>query len=202
MSSATATTVEPPAPASVQPEVPAPMPVPIAPSPAPVPVSSVEKVKMLEDILASKNDNDPRLDSEFNNLTDNDKAALQKKYSDENREKLNERGTIVYLLGRTISSSHDLVFIKQVTEEPICNNFENCNAIPRDDDSDHTGANDVTLAYPQVMALKSLERFLQTNPQDYALKQQSLEIVNTAAGSRNDVVARMARQILDQSGQN
>jgi hypothetical protein len=165
------------------------------------PLTTDLKMKILDDILSSRNDNDPRLDSELTNLSEEDKQALEKKYSSQNKEKLNERGTIVFLLGRNIESSKDLVFFKQVAQEKPCRNFTYCDGgeVAKEGE-DHDGANDVTLAYPQVMVLKSLENFLNQKNIDYSVRQQAMEIIHESANSKNSVIKNTAQNIMENSG--
>src|SRR5580700_7097984 len=61
--------------------------------------SDYDRLATLEMILGSKNDNDPRLDSGFNDLTAGEKKLFRRKYGALRPELRNERGTIVYLLG-------------------------------------------------------------------------------------------------------
>src|SRR6185312_6789894 len=91
-----------------------------APSAPPAAVSGMQtsKVEELKTILLSRNDNDPRLDLDFNGLNAADKRAFRKLYRDTKIEKRNERGTIVYLLGRNLTAPEDWKFLRDVALEP------------------------------------------------------------------------------------
>src|SRR5208282_5341547 len=71
------------------------------------PMGQARKLAVLQEILDTKNDNDPRLDSDFKTLSESEKQALQEKYLSYTPEKLNERGTLIYLLGRNIENEKD-----------------------------------------------------------------------------------------------
>ncbi len=155
-----------------------------------------EKIAVLDQIIHSGNDNDPRLDQVFKNLNDGDKRAFEKQYAEHKREELNARGTIVYLLGKNIADLNDLSFLENVTREKPCSTITNCDDAYHSDASDHSGVNDITLAYPQIMALKSLEKFIQSEPNDGDLKQTAYQILADAAKSDHEKVKDFALGIL------
>lgn len=119
------------------------------------------KVHLLNEILSSRNDNDPRLDSEFRGLTAALKAALAEKYRALPRESFNERGTLVLLIGRELASAEDAQFLRAVMEEAPCHSLRDCGArAPASQDQVAHGdeSDAVTRAYPQWMAVRMLER--------------------------------------------
>src|SRR5215210_5756384 len=81
---------------------------------------AADKLEILEEIFQTKNDNDPRLDQEFNQLTPKAKEALEEKYRQLTPESRNERGTIVFLLGKNLSSEEDFKFLREVVSEKRC----------------------------------------------------------------------------------
>ncbi len=124
----------------------------------------VEKIKVLHEILSSKNDNDPRLDSDFKNLSAEMKQALAETYASLPRESRNQKGTVVFLLGRSISSAADVSFLSSVLSEPPCLSLENCSRSPNGTVDEHASmSNDITVVYPQLVAVKSIGRFLNTS---------------------------------------
>ena len=106
--------------------------------------------------MRSKNDNDPRLDAEFNALTEATKARFRARYSALPAEDRNGRGTIVYLLGRNMKSPGDWEFLRSVVAEPPCRSLADCSAPAG------TGGpgDEVTLAYPALVALKRAQKEL------------------------------------------
>ncbi|MEO5970322.1 MAG: hypothetical protein ABIQ95_10385 [Bdellovibrionia bacterium] len=148
------------------------------------------KLSILNEILTSKNDNDPRLDTEFKELSAFEKQALQDKYKTIKPENRNERGTLVFLLGRQLDSVEDFDFLKKVVAEAPCTNLLNCNSRPSHPSSHEEGAGEieVTLEYPQIVALKSLELYLTHHPKTPAIT----EILKEAINSKNHIASNLA----------
>ncbi|MBK9293786.1 MAG: hypothetical protein IPM57_04965 [Oligoflexia bacterium] len=161
--------------------------------------SNVElKLGIFEDIVLSKNDNDPRLDSNLKYLNTEEKQAFMKKYFEQKKESLNERGLIVFLIGRNISSLNDLSFIKNVAQEPECKSFEHCEKTHNDPKDEHAGVDGITLAYPQIVALKAIGNYLKSNPSAQS-RAFALEIAATASNSKNSKIKSIAEDILSNS---
>ena len=160
-----------------------------------VALSEEKKLRDFDEILSSKNDNDSRLDTEFKDLSPSLKISLENKYHELNRESLNERGMIVFLIGRTLEKSPghaDFEFLKEVLEEAPCQSMTGCSQ-PSPLASHHMDSVDkITLAYPQIVALKSLENFMSKNPTSPEAKQ----IIEDASHSKNPVVSQMASTVL------
>jgi hypothetical protein len=114
------------------------------------------KLRELDAILRAKDDNDPRLDRDFNELSEPTKARLRRRYGELPPEYLNERGTIVYILGRNMRTSADWAFMRDVAAEPPCRSMTDCSRA--DERGGH--ANEVTLAYPALVAVKVAQRAL------------------------------------------
>jgi hypothetical protein len=108
------------------------------------------KLRELDAILRAKDDNDPRLDRDFNELSEPTKARLRRRYGELPLEYLNERGTIVYILGRNMRTAADWEFLRDVAAEPPCKSMADCS---RADERGGHG-NEVTLAYPSLVAVK------------------------------------------------
>lgn len=128
-----------------------------------LPEQSRRPVLLLREILASKNDNDPRLDRDFRNLSPGAKAALRGEYHALAPEDRNGRGTVVFLLGREIAEASDVEFMREVLSEAPCLSPTDCSAdlrAPGGADSHQISGMEVSLAYPQLVALKSIEGFL------------------------------------------
>ena len=143
-----------------------------APSPA---------VLALEEILASKNDNDPRLDTAFNVLTGEEKTLFRERYRSLAPEKRNERGTIVYLLGK----NGDWEFLREAAAEPPCLSLSDCaQAAPEG------VADEVTLAYPSLVALKQAQRALEAGAGPAARS-----VIDAGLKSKVPAVLRLARAL-------
>ena len=155
------------------------------------------KVQTLAEILESRNDNDPRLDSQLKDLNPAERRELREFYRSLDWEDRNGRGTTVFLLGRNIDSEEDLDFMKEVLSEPPCLSLRDCETAEAEEitsTDDHDNSQEITLAYPQVVALKSLER--EFHGRDPGLKDVFLETLTVALENRNRRVSRLAQSIL------
>jgi hypothetical protein len=157
--------------------------------PASVPGAEARaKLALLEEILRSRNDNDPRLDREFLGLTPEDKALFREAYAGLPRERLNERGTIVYLLGRSLTAREDWAFLRAVAAEPPCLSLADCAKA-----SAAAGAHgdEVTLAYPSLVALRQAHRAAQEG----VSREEARTVLEAAKTSRAKAVTRLARAL-------
>ncbi|PIR19042.1 MAG: hypothetical protein COV48_04205 [Elusimicrobia bacterium CG11_big_fil_rev_8_21_14_0_20_64_6] len=119
------------------------------------PSSAKRTLSELEEILLSHNDNDPRLDRDFFELSRETKRLFRIKYGELAAEKRNERGTIVYVLGRNLTSPEDWEFLRTVAAEPACLSLADCS---RASSESGESGDDVTLAYPSLVALRQAHR--------------------------------------------
>lgn|GEM_PF-2500466 len=157
------------------------------------------KFKILTQILVSKNDNDPRLDQDFNQMTSAAKDLFMQKYRETAPEKLNEKGTIVFLLGRNLSRDKDFDFLKDVLAEPPCRSLIDCSKEPGPssvEDLHHDLGTGITLAYPKLNALFAIERYLKQPGADPAQVKRSVGILEQEEKSSNPRVAQKALQVL------
>ena len=179
-------------------------PKPITANPLPTPLAAAtpedqHKYETLNEILLAKNDNDPRLDTELRKLSPGAKDLFRTRYDSLNPELRNERGTVVYLLGRNLSSKEDVEFLRKVLEETPCRSLADCQRNPdrvAGADEHLEAANETTLAYPQIVALKSLEGYLSRPDADPKVANEALRKLQTAQSSSIPVVAQMAKEIL------
>ena len=122
------------------------------------------RVQLLDEIIRSGNENDPRLDTEFQGLSEDEKAAVRKIYSRLKPEDLNQRGILIAVLGENLRSVEDLRFMKSVLSEPICLSPTDCSrADPHSDEEPdaHThghAVEEILLAYPQLVAMRAVEK--------------------------------------------
>ena len=143
-------------------------------------------VRELDAILASHDDNDPRLDSDFNSLTDAAKTALRIKYRETPPEHRNERGTIVYILGKNLKGSADWAFLRDMASEPPCLSLADCRRAA----TEAGPGDDVTLAYPSLVALKQAQRALQSKDSP-----EARAVVAAGKLSKMPAVTRLAARI-------
>ncbi len=182
----------------------------VAAHPAAHPISNLSpedtrKVKVLDEVLSTKNDNDPRIDTELKALSPAVKEAIRARYEGTQPEKRNERGTLVFLLGREIRDSSDLAFFAGVLSEKPCLSLQDCGRPPEahSGDEDHfESINETTANYPQLMALLALkERALKDSPTKEAsqgpLYQSILQTLRAGGASANPKVAIEAKRILE-----
>jgi hypothetical protein len=170
------------------------------PSPSSLPYSPKTQALLntLTDILRSRNDNDPRLDRDFRNLTSEDKAALRTKYEQLPAEDRNGKGTIVFLVGREIKEASDLNFIKGVMAEPPCMSLADCKKDTRPANGADTHQDtsiEITLAYPQMVSLYSLESFLSAPDTSPTMREEALKMVQEAKNSPIAPIRRKAQDI-------
>ena len=157
------------------------------------------KVALLDTILKSKNDNDPRLDTEFNNLSAKAKKELQEHYKRLPPEDRNGRGTTVFLIGRNIDSPEDFAFLAEVVSESPCLSLTDCDYADELETQDshthkHDNAQEITLAYPQIVALKSLER-LSEGSDSTRWRKEAQHVVKKAYRHPNPRVRRLAEHV-------
>ena len=163
-----------------------------------------KKLSTFKEIIDSKNDNDPRIDTELDHLSPELKAALEKDYSATAPEKLNHRGTIVFLVGRSLDSVEDVQFLSQVLMEKPCLSLENCSKEVREEDPEqrhHDTMNQTTLNYPQLMgireAIESYNRLKDDRNTSPQLLQAFVDLFNQAMHSPNQRVAIEAEKAMN-----
>lgn len=163
-----------------------------APQPAAAPLQA--KLDILNQILASGNDNDPRLDTSFNDMTQEEKRALESKYAALPREQHNQRGTIVYLLGRDPRTKADWDFLSETAAEPPCQGLRSCDSA-EDLPNDHRDIGiELTLSYPSMMALRQAENAVKRG------NSAGMAVVRAAAESSSRVVSEEAKRFLKTHG--
>ena len=145
---------------------------------------SVSLESELDEILASRNDNDPRLDRDFLGLPDETKREFRAKYRAFARERLNERGTIVYLLGKNLTAPEDWDFFIEVAAEPPCLSLADCSK--RSGEAGALG-DEVTLAYPSLVALRQAARAGSGN--------EARKVLGAGKASKSRAVARLAASL-------
>lgn len=166
----------------------------VLPVPPPSPPAEKDgKLDLLKEILATKNDNDPRLDSEFRKLTPELKTQLREYYGSLPREAFNSRGTVVFLLSRNIESKEDADFLISVLKEPPCLSYLDCRKELSDSDADPDMVSSLTLAYPQVVMLRSVGK-IWALPMEPDRREELKQAIKEAALSENSFLAQTAEE--------
>lgn len=139
------------------------------------------KLQLLEEVLRRGDDNDPRLDRDFQGLSPEVKELFRAKYRELPLELRNERGTIVYLLGMNLSSAEDWAFLREVVGESACLSLADCS---RKAPGGAPGE-EVTLAYPSLVALRQAQ----------LVYEQAAGVIEAAKASKAPAVARMVARM-------
>lgn len=177
----------------------------VATSPAPATPATIvteqdrKQVLVLDAVIATKNDNDPRLDRELRELSPAARELFRERYRSYPNEQRNEKGTVVFLLGRELNSAEDFQFLGEVLNEPPCLSLESCThegARASGADEHRDLGVDTTLAYPQIVALKSLERHLFASSEKSQFTEEALAQLRAARGSKIQKVSELAEEIL------
>ena len=146
------------------------------------------RLAMLEDILRSRNDNDPRLDREFLGLSSEAKGLLREKYRGLAPERRNERGTIVYLLGKNLQTADDWSFFRAVAAEAPCLSLADCSTASA---MSGEAGDEVTLAYPSLVALRQAQRAAEEG----ASRTEARSVLEAAKTSKMKAVLRLAASL-------
>ena len=152
-----------------------------------------EKERLLDDVLLAHNDNDPRLDTAFLALSPETKRAFRRKYRTLPPERRNDRGTILYLLGKNLRTPEDWAVMREAVAEPPCLSLSDCSKPPAPEEGNGEAGDAVTLAYPALVALEQAEQALAGR--DAAARQEASAVVRAARGSRIEIVAKKADEL-------
>lgn len=156
-----------------------------------------KKWEDLQEILVSRNDNDPRIDKEFKNLSDQMHRTLQAQYHEFPLENRNQRGLIAFLIARDLKDTDDLEFLKKIYQEAPCLSLENCGS--RTSSDPHlSGIDESSMNYPQLVSLYQLEAKLRTKPElflDGSMKDYAREVIEQALRFPVSSVQKKAAEI-------
>lgn|GEM_PF-1077844 len=165
--------------------------------------SEQRKLAIISEILSSKNDNDPRYDTELRDFSPEAKRAMVRRYADTRPEKRNERGTYVFVIGREIKDAADVAFLKSVLNEKPCLSLENCDRAPESGsgEEEHLGAiNETTANYPQLVAIRALkhrmDEMIEAGQESAPLFSVLLQTIRESKSSSNPRVVEEATRIL------
>lgn len=158
--------------------------------------------QMIEEIIKSKNDNDPRLDKELKHQSPEVRAALYEKYEAIPNEARNDRGLIAYMIARDFESAADAQFMKKVFEEPPCLSLADCKST-MPEDPHHSGENQITQNYPQMATLFQIEKRLTEHPEvlkDASIREAIASTLRQAESYAVPIVSNKAQQIRTRFG--
>lgn len=162
-----------------------------------------KKIAVLDEILKSRNDNDPRLDSELKNLSGEVHRALIAKYNSMIPEDRNGRGTIAFLIARDLKSTDDLDFLQKIFQENPCLSMGDCRRVDADGDAHEVGGNETSVNYPQLATLYQLDGQLSRKPEllsDPAFRSRFVALLNEAENFAVPQVHDRAVQIRKKHG--
>lgn len=165
-------------------------------------IEDKEKWTVFENILKTKNDNDPRLDQNLKILNPTLRQALYERYAWLPPEDHSGRGLIVFLIAREITSLQDVEFLKKVYEEPPCLSLVDCGTLPPNDPH-HSSTDQTTLVYQQLSGLYLIEKQLSENPKllnDAAFRSEVTEVLITAESFPVPAIHEKAQSIRTKYG--
>lgn len=162
------------------------------------------KLLILDEILKSRNDNDPRLDTELKVLSPELKRAMTRYYQTIPDERRNERGTIAFLYARGMTRPEEMEFITSILMEKPCLSLSDCSKPDgaHDPEAEHLqGISETTANYPQLTALRqALDKYNATrgeNPPNTALADAIVEGYRKVLSSApNDRIRQEAERVL------
>lgn len=154
------------------------------------------QMAVLDEVLKARNDNDSRLDSELKDLGPQARTKVLQRYERTPPERRNERGTLVFLIARDPRGEADERFLASVLDEPPCLSLGDCSKAPAKIDPHHSGTDEKTLAYPQLVVLYHAERELRSD--DPIQRQRGERLARAALRSPIPAVADRARKILQE----
>lgn len=171
-----------------------------AQEPEETPERITRQLAVLDEVARSRNDNDPRLDSELRLLGKGARQELRKRYAALAPERRNERGTIVFLLGRNLRAAQDFAFLKGVLAEPPCLSLSDCSSAPSKVDPHLSDIDERTLAYPSLVALYAVEQLLSRPGLPESERARCREVIEAALRSPVSLVAGRARKLAQSLG--
>jgi len=157
-------------------------------------VASIDarKLTALDEVLRTGNDNDPRLDRDFNELTPAQRRLFRAKYAQLAAERRNDLGTIVFLLGKNLRSVEDWEFLKRVVREPPCQSMTDCSKPPASKEHGQESL-EITLVYPQLVALEQARKVVSSNS---IFSPDAMAVLEAGQSSGSPLVARKATEII------
>lgn len=123
-------------------------------------VEDQRKLKIVQEILISENDNDPRINTEFENLSLKLKMSLFDQYQALAGEKRKQKALIVLLLSRQIQTNEDVELLKKVFEDQQCLSLQDCKVKTTETDFYNAAMEEIIINYPQMILLYEISKHL------------------------------------------
>ncbi len=120
---------------------------------------------VFQEIVNSRNDNDPRIDQDLKTLSPKMHENLMKAYQNLPMENRNSRGLIAFLVARDLQSAKDVQFLKSIYQEQPCMSMGDCSKTEANPDPHAEATNQTSLNYPQLAGLYQLEQKLERSPE-------------------------------------
>lgn len=161
-----------------------------------------KKWQLFQAAIESKNDNDPRIDSDLADLSPEMHENLRQAYEALAAENRNGRGLVAFLIARDLKSPEDVDFLKKIYQESPCLSFSNC-ATEAPPDPHLDGINQTSLNYPQLAGLYQLERKLEAQPEmlgNAEMRARLSAMLREARQFPADAVQKRAEQIQSRYG--
>jgi len=141
------------------------------------------QLQVFQEIVNSRNDNDPRIDQELTTLSPGLHETLRETYQKLPAENRNSRGLIAFLIARDLQSIEDVEFLKAIYQEQPCLSMSDCSKLEASDP--HADAtNQTSLNYPQLAGLYQIEQKLESNPEILNNPEMRQEISNLLREAR------------------
>ncbi len=157
------------------------------------PKGETPEIIALKEILASKNDNDPRLDTELKSTSPEVHQQLISTYRSLPPEQRNQRGLIAFLIARDLKSDQDVEFLREVINEPACLGLKQCDTTDETEAHDQA-INETTLLYPQLVILHQLESHLR-QPSSLIDRGRLAELLRNAEDHQAPKIQRTAERL-------
>jgi hypothetical protein len=152
--------------------------------------------KIFQEVITSRNDNDPRVDQELRTLSPQMHEALRRTYQQMPAENRNSRGLVVFLIARDLTSVEDAQFLTAIYQEQPCLSMADCSQAGTSDP--HMDAvNQTSLNYPQLAGLYQLEHRLESAPEILQNPEIRQEISNALREAKQFPGAALQRRAED-----
>jgi len=152
--------------------------------------------KIFQEVITSRNDNDPRVDQELKTLSPQMHEGLRRTYQQIPAENRNSRGLIAFLIARDLTSIEDAQFLTAIYQEQPCLSMADCSQLGASDP--HMDAvNQTSLNYPQLAGLYQLEQRLENTPEILQNPEIRQEISNMLREARQFPGAALQRRAED-----
>ena len=141
------------------------------------------------------------MDSELSHLSVAAKEEMIAVYRNLPRENRNERGTIAFLIGRSLDRPEDARFLESILKEKPCLSLSDCSKAEGDVSGEAAhlqGISETTAQYPELMTIRALKEKWEAKGADAvtgAARESVKEAILAARSSPLTRVAETAKAI-------